>query len=442
MARQFQERVNLCYKEPFYHPIACHICKRLNDGNTILCSCGMVSFCKQHLKEDGGHRIICDVIKKYKKLVQKKRIWGFQDTTFDKWHDYKIKRLYIIQQRMAAADMKMGQYEEEMIIFSRACYVCYKETDLQPCPKCFSVDYCKTHRESNVPHKCEQLRKWLHIEIQARDLHPVPQYRRAFYDFPNNPVVHDMRSFYEAYILPDTKDQWNTIDIVYSDYISDPLTVYYGMRGAKISIIPKKQTVFVLHIIEAKMHIDRETLLSWEILLHTLAKYISLRIVIVGPHLTSELNKMEGQVETCQEICKSLNRRIYFEYYRMPYHKYVKREFYVEPDLVVGFHVKLKFTEMSRFSRFMEILRCQLCPMILTTESKRNARSIVKKIKKENRNVEPVINEINKFKACRPYRQDARNSIYYRNQYLIVYKDLCSASPAPIVSKISSARKK
>lgn len=423
MAHQYQGQSLLYkdlifpYKDLFFHPIVCHTCKRLNNGKTTLCDCGMVSYCcRQHLKMDLDHITICDVIKRYKKLVKDKRLHNYRDSPMTNWRDYQLQRLSIIQKRLSR---KMYRYEKEMVLFSRWCCVCYEEKNLKSCPNCFTVDYCKAHRKKIELHECDKLKEWLHFEIQAIDVHPVPQYCRGFHDFPDRDDVNDMLSFYQTYLLPQRDAPLTILDTVYSDYLSGPLTVFYGMRDAKLLIAPEKDDTYVIHLIGTEFE-NRETLKHWEIFLHIFNTRINLLIILIGFELRSELGDAEGELETCWEKCMPLGHTLRYKHHRMLYQNYVKSNCFIKPDLIVGFQTPIERLNKNLIAPMTD----QFCSIILTAKTKKIGVGLVKKMSELGGTAKPIFHGINNFRAFRPYRTDSKQNVYYRNHYLVVCENL------------------
>ncbi|XP_032665971.1 uncharacterized protein LOC116841750 [Odontomachus brunneus] len=195
---QYQREKVRRYDDLFFHPLICHVCKRLNDGNTFLCGCGVISYCcEEHMTMDReqsddnvGHGEICDVIKQ---LMDKKLMRGFSGGTIYEWDNCKNNYMRLIKNNLLR---ELTRHEKLMISYIRACLICYKETDLKPCKSCFCVDYCEAHCIKD-DHPCDELKAWLYFEIQAISINSVPEWL-TFHDFPDRGVVDDMQSFYKT----------------------------------------------------------------------------------------------------------------------------------------------------------------------------------------------------------------------------------------------------
>ncbi|XP_032668288.1 uncharacterized protein LOC116842746 [Odontomachus brunneus] len=325
--------IDRSYEKRFFHPIVCHVCKWLNNGNTIPCECGMLSYCSgEHLEIDRGrvlgsfgHGEICVVITS---LIAMKEIrnYSLENNRWRQelrregrprrnkpWYKHHMTYLKVVQKNLSR---NLEWHEKQMLLFARSCCICHEETDLSPCTTCFCVDFCAAHRNSKFPHDCEKQQEWLYTEMRSINVNPIPIYR-PLHHFPDK-QVDDIESFYERYMLPAKGVQWNVPDLVYSDYVSGPLTVYYGMRLANLfEDEPSAGDSYVIHIIEAT-EVDIDNVQSWEIFLHFFNKKTKLLIIMVGSEIEEELVKnLSGQLMTCVARCQTLDLTLNVEYHNM-----------------------------------------------------------------------------------------------------------------------------
>lgn len=435
-------KIDRRYENLFFHPIVCHVCKWLNNGNTIPCDCGMISYCSpEHEKMDRdrigqsyGHGEICEVIKRQirKRKIRnysrknRKMLWKLKKEGKPKkrleWHLHYMNYAKVVKKKLSR---DLQPHEKLMLLFARSCCICHEETDLSPCTVCFCVDYCAAHRYSEFPHDCEKLQEWLYTEMRTINVNPVPMYR-PLHHFPRN-QVDDIESFYETYMLPAKNVQWNIPDLVYSDYVSGPLTVYHGMRLASLfEGEPSAKGSYVIHIIETT-EVDVVNLPSWEIFLHFFNKPTKLSIIMVGSELAPELENTYGKLPTCAAKCRDFGHELHFEYHRMLYNEYASCVSYTTPNILVGFHVK--FANGQTWKQFIASLQRPTCPLILTARSKVNGKRYVKRVQSAlsddvKADVKTVINRPNRFKACRLHKDYVNQRVFYRNQHLIVYANL------------------
>lgn len=384
----------------------------------------MISYCSQeHMAMDRersddnvGHGEICNAIKK---LTREGCMRKFSGEKPGEWYIYHKKYVKIVKHELSR---DLRPHEERILMCSRSCLVCHKETELRPCPQCLCVDYCEKHLDRQDEHKCKDQNKWLYTEMRIVKINPAP-YGPIFHDFPDRGNVADMESFYETYMLPARGADWTVRDIVHSDYVSRPLTVYYGIQDAKLLEILKTGSTFVIHIVEAS-NADKVNLPFWEIFLHVFDKPTKLIVITIGSELGPELENKSGTRTICWKKCMRLGHKFHFEYHRMLYHNYVKSKLYTKPDVFVGFHVQLSGGETWR--HFLTSLQTPMCPLILTARSVANAKRLVARIQATlGSHAKPVICRINRFKSYRLHKDYANGRTFYRNQQIVVYKNLC-----------------
>lgn len=422
----------------FFHPYVCQVCKWLSSGYTHLCDCDMVSYCSERHKEmdqagiDGssGHQEIC---KAMKELIDEKKMRRFVKrelkslkypdkyrTLKDQWCEHRLRYLKITREKLSRA---LQPLERQILMFTRSCVICRVETKtLVPCRNCYCAYYCKKDKGKIYSHKCQKLKEWLYTEIQTIDVNPIPKWR-TFHDFPDKGDVDDMELFYDLYMLPTTDSYWEIPDFVYSDYVSGPITVYYNLCDA--GLLEQRYSPpgnYVIHIIETSS-VDVMNLPSWELFLHLLHDRTKLTIVMVGAELAPELENKRGKLQLCLEKCENTGHQLHFEYHRMLYHEYASSEFYTTPDLLVGFHVKLSGGET--WKKLIFSLKTPDFPLILTARSRVNGLRYIKRIQTALcKRAIPSLNRYNPFRGFRPYRDYMNESIYYRNQQVIVYPNL------------------
>lgn len=372
---------------------------------------------REESDSNAGHGEICDVVQR---LTCEKLMRVFSGGTFFDWAKQKK---YYVKLVMDNLSRELQPHEEQMIFYARSCFVCYKETDVKPCQTCFCVDFCEAHRTDNEGHPCEELKAWLYFEMQTIYINPVPDWL-TFHDFPNKGDVNDMHSFYEMYVFPAKDASWTVLDTIYSDYLSWPLTVYYGLQDANLLNISLVQNTYVIHIVEAR-NMDRNNLLSWEIFLHSFEKSMKLVVIMIGLGLAPEFENNCGMLQTCWEKCMLLGHQFYFSCYRMLYHDYLDSELFTTPDVIIGFEVNKRFDSRDSWVRFITSLKNSVCPIILTTKTKTHAVRIINNIKNIlSPDVQPIVGTLNRFKSLRPHRDRMTGRIFYLNEYIIIYMHL------------------
>lgn len=399
----------------FFYPNICHYCKKKDDGNFVPCNkCNMIVYCNlnHRLRHYACHVQICDAMQKLLESHPQFRI-NFE-LNFEKWAETRKEFLRLISLQLQR-DLK--PYEVQMITLTRSCFVCHEQANYI-CMKCYSVNYCCNHIDRRKLHSCEELRLCFQIDFE---LGFYSDSKMKFVNFPDkdNPVVN-MNTFIEQYVCPRQYINGilsrNVLSYFYADYVSGPLTLYYGMRDTDLLDTPP--SCYVIHIIAANF-VDREYLAAWELLLHLLPEIELLKIILTGPGLCTEYKYMKICLERCRKQHKSLN----FETHRMLYHDYANSDKYTRPNLIIGFQTNLNDWEKLQDS--ISKIQNQNCPLLLTAKSKFQADQNVNKIKEVLGSYSNLVyhNE-NMFSSYRPYRDFENGDVSYRNKYLSIYKQL------------------
>lgn len=211
-----------------------------------------------------------------------------------------------------------------------------KKPNLQTCVTCYSSNYCNDHLEAFEEHhdsSCAQLKLSLLLAIVSS---LGVTFTKKFIDFPdmNKPVV-DMHSFSQHHIETQT---FRFTDYMYTDYVSDPLTVYYGMEYVKLLELPPSNT-YIIHIMEAYLD-DRRYLASWELFLHLTEGIKNFIVILIGPEIPRESN----DIEVCNK-CRRHSQTLSFESYHMLYYNYVNSAYYKRPNMIVDFNADINSIE-------------------------------------------------------------------------------------------------
>lgn len=404
----------------FFNPNFCHVCKRRFAGILVLCDrCYMISYCceKHRLHHMPEHVEICESIRKH--LVMKPH----EDERRYSPLEWLILRKEFLRLIKIDLDRELKPYEIQMLMCRKSCLICHQQTELRTCEYCCSANWCKEHvKEFRKRHfsSCKKLNTLINVDIAAaQPFGAIIEMR--FDNIPNDQIYYeDIASFISGYIhsARNTEYQeWIERDFICSDYLSGPLTVYHGMQEANLSCLKKKGSI-IIHVI-ATDDIDTNGAAAWELLLHLMSNNIRMMtIIMIGPELSCH--------STLFNACKScqLDKRIiFYKYHRMLYHCYVKDTVYQAPDIIVGFQAELAYGKT--WTESITALQAQNCPLLLTAASSVNARNDLLKIREVlSTNVTPIVDKLNKFVALRPYIDSRYDCVCYRNQYLMVYKDL------------------
>ncbi|EFN82502.1 hypothetical protein EAI_00207, partial [Harpegnathos saltator] len=347
-----------------FHPNLCHICKKTRGvANLITCNqCFLISYCSEdhknlHLPQ---HRQLCTVIKKFLKNNPQWLTRRFSSVEF---YETKLQLSQIIKY-----DLKRNfhRYEAQMLAFARSCLICHQHTGVYSCKKCLSADYCLEHKEEfEQKHKqtsCDLLILWLNIELSNIQYESKASLPLKFMKLPDNDgPFNDMAKFIEEYVQNE-KGVWYALDYIYTDYVSEPLSIYNGMNRAGLFDILLTESICVIHVIAAGP-IQRNSLSTWEILLHLLPNIQVLIVVLVGTDLQFEF----GIQEICPR-CVCNKKKFIYECCCMIYSDYMGNPIYRKANLIVGFQAELgcDTIECNLWDKCIQTMQSQGCPVLLT----------------------------------------------------------------------------
>lgn len=344
---------------------------------------------------------------------------GLQYLYFDEWIALQKKFVQLIQMSLGR---EIKPYEVQMIMFAKSCFICHQRNIFYTCNVCLSVSYCVDHVNQIYMHHeavCTQLAISLQIDIVFFNQTISEALNIKFSTFPNTmKSFTDMDSFCTHYYHTNRRhDYYGLTDYVVTDCVSDPLTLYDGLRSVKLFSSIKLTDTFIIHVIGAD-YVNKQNFPAWELFLHLLNKKTKLIVVMIGPELQYESNKCE----VCSH-CRVANKRLIFESFSLLYHNYVHHVNYRRPNVIIGFQTELGYGET--WSDSIISIQGQNCPLLLTTISLIKGQENIIMIKTIlGTSVEPIFQNENNFVSCRPYRDFETGHLLYRNMYLIIYKNL------------------
>ncbi|XP_032677180.1 uncharacterized protein LOC116846894 [Odontomachus brunneus] len=398
----------------FFHPNVCHVCKQRIINLTSCWGCTMISYCSEehrmeHLPQ---HEEMCRAIRRMSMI---RNCWDTRGMTKDEWVIHKKQNMQTV---LPILRRKLKPYEEQMFLYAKSCGVCHQQHNLEiTCLECFSVNQCSDHTLIEIEHDCLQLKISLFLDIDDSLQKPSIKISQCFlpkdiYDVNEN---YSMELLVERYRKQNTKEyNWEIDDFIYSDSISNPLTLCYAILYLNLFKLIKENEAIVIHIIAGSLT-DIQSLSAWEIILHILVSGAKLTIIMVE----SELNNADiGAWNTCK-VCQALNKTLHFEIHSILYEHYIKCSFYMSPNVVIGFNAELRKLGAST----IRILQRQNVPLLLTAISASKALDCNDKLNEVlGKCPYPRFIE-NTFRSCRPYR-DPENDIFFPNTYLIFYDNL------------------
>ncbi|EFN86871.1 hypothetical protein EAI_01799 [Harpegnathos saltator] len=186
-----------------------------------------------------------------------------------------------------------------------------------------SANYCEQHAQQfQIEHNthCANLAFCLNLEMRLAgikfdyDFSTFTVHRRYGYD--HNTMESFVTNYCYGAMIPPC---WTRREYFYTDFVSTPLTVYYGIIDAKISIPKLYEDQCFVHVITSS-YLDAEYAAAWELLLHGLLDIKQLTVVLIGLEFKSE--------SSCFDLCYKCNdhkRSLKLEFSPMLYHEYINK---------------------------------------------------------------------------------------------------------------------
>lgn len=410
----------------FFHPSICHVCKLRGNNELIACErCSMIYYCsKEHkLAHQPNHIEICKRIETFLEERPEMRLRRYN--SLNKWFMSKKNFLHLIQ---ASLSRELRSYEVQMLMCPKSCFVCHRQTDLRlHCPFCLSTFFCKKHLKyfNDYRHtiRCKHLILLLNMNLMFMRMPRVLQYNFNLFGFPDRKKYdYNMASFAEHYIIAlfaNGPDEMNLVEIVTylnsCDDISGPLTFFDGMQKSNLLYLLDGDVC--IHIVGANF-MDEKSAQVWEILLHRFRLLKNLTIVMIGPEVYVQSEKLD----ICGK-CKYFKQSFSYECHPVLYHNYLTSTSYKPPTVIVGFQAELN--DEKTWVKSILAFRIQNCPLILTAKSPNKARENITQINKILiTDVKPFLNIENNYKSPMPYTDFETDFVFYRNTILTVYKNL------------------
>ncbi|EFN75377.1 hypothetical protein EAI_06161 [Harpegnathos saltator] len=322
-------------------------------------------------------------------------------------------------------------YESQMLLLAKSCLICHRQHKVRSCDKCYSANYCSDHRRDFLIYhnpSCEKLLISLNYNITL--VNCMSHLSNTFYLFPakTRGTPSSMFDFIRLYshfgdrkwaVRPLTTDLLSLFDYFDATYVTDPLTVYYGMQNVNLVHLLLSKPICVVDVI-SPIGENIEILLSWELFLHLLNDKVR-RLHITFRSTEKTVETMESyRVNICSK-CKSRKRVLTFRIYPMLYENYVFNTKYKRPRVIVGFHLRLSYLTED----CLTALQHQNCPLIFTTPSLITAKQLVTRINDVlGTDVRPLLIIKNNFDGLLSYMNFGIDSVCRRNNYLVIFKNL------------------
>ncbi|EFN80341.1 hypothetical protein EAI_07061 [Harpegnathos saltator] len=406
----------------FFNPNICHVCKKTPEKLKTECntcrSCNMILYCSSdHESMDKGNHVdICGILTTLSQ--SNPQLWHTCNISQKNWIESRKELLYLVKEALRR-DMK--PYEIEMIKFVKSCFICHVQCNLQTCTVCYCMNYCSYHAKALENHQssnCTKLKSYLEIDREIL-LKFYPIHRKEFMNISADIIstvnIVDIQQFLKEFAFCDTQYSF----YAYSDYLSGPLTLYYGMKSKNLDLDIKGMK-YVVHIIAATI-LDARYVLAWEIMLHILSKTLKhLKIILVGPE-TQDAYKI---VEICHK-CILWESTFKFQSYHLLLRNYVNTILTLyPPDVIIAFEADIRAWD-SR-TEIISKLNGQSCPFIVTGASyskcERNIQTLREALGAGS--LAGLTPDKNKFSSLKAYRNFEGNDIFYRNKFLFIIRNL------------------
>ncbi|XP_071556507.1 uncharacterized protein [Temnothorax nylanderi] len=426
MESEARNQINNDYNK-FFFATVCHVCKRFGDGVSLKrCgNCKMISYCgqehqKQHWKQ---HKPLCKAIR------DALRDYNMDDRgeTTEEWADKKLNFMRLVSSRLGRP---LSLDETEMFYFPRECLVCHERNaqSLKDCQKCVA-SFCQNHKDGTLHRNlCAPLELWLRTHLSSVGeessspcLHSYLQHVSYTGTFQN------MKDFIKAFgnIQTDSEMLYNVLAAEQSEHLTCPLTLFHAMQ--LLNYVPKSKNL-VIHSLGANC-VEEISLKDWDILPRLIGTMVSVVVIFIGPELTRKLNPSH----VCDNCRSREEKCLTFEFHDVLYENYVRSPSFVKPDLVVGFNLGIHQCKLpgrsskETWAPSIQMLAKQNCPFILTFVTLQNLEKGTNKINTIlDKEIDYLYSGKNPFASLYPIRYIAPEYVLYMNQYVIIYKSLCS----------------
>lgn len=415
----------------FFQPNLCHVCKSRGNGNLISCTdCNTISYCnedhrKKHYEESHGK--ICKIIDRI--LVTTPHSFGETNCEMKEWIEYRERLLKKISLKIKQdLNRSIEEYEKQMVLWSKMCVFCYERKNLQSCQRCLSVHFCPLHREEFLEKHsyddCTNYVTILNFEIARISRNCDVRYDELFSHpillTPKDDEPCNIKTVLSKNLLTlESNNYLKFEDYILSDYISRPLTIYFGLeRTNLLSKVLAIKRQFIIHIIDVDS-VDRNSMRAWEILFHLSYKLHEIVIVCTGPGLAD----FSEEIIICN-LCKLGRKKLTFICRPKLYDDYMQSIYnYKEPDIIIA--LGENSFEWQPYSNTVNAIKSRICPLFLSCSDTRKSEDIRYKIKHEIGNGEKALSIYkNPFASLLLYKDKYTNIVSFRNRYVVIFSNL------------------
>lgn len=208
-------------------------------------------------------------------------------------------------------------------------------------------------------------------------------------------------------------------EILVSDFLTKPLTLLWSLQKLNCKI----KSSMIVHVI-GTTNSDISAQEYWKIILYFLHNLKSLTIVFIGPELSDLPSAPETGLEFPNPLL--LGKKLRVESQALKYEEYFKSEFFLQPDVIVGYNLHIHESKfgISDYSWEETVLTLKKidAPFILTAGSEERARKDHKSFCKHlGKLIDYVCCERNPFSGLIPERDFETERLMYSNQFVIIH---------------------
>ncbi|XP_025163848.1 uncharacterized protein LOC112590711 [Harpegnathos saltator] len=403
----------------FFNPNICHYCKDYpgehGEENNICLSCNMIIYCSRdhELMNKENHQEICGILKML--LHNHPEFWETHNFKQEEWINSRKNLLNLVKRNL---QRNMLPYEIQMIMFAKSCFVCHEQRNLQTCTRCYSLNYCSNHEELLIHHHITNCTKLMSCYEIDRYIYFISLFRCRYRFSEINATHIAKRKFGNMQQFLDKHAHTNYQDLqqFYSDYLSGPLTLYYGIMDQNLYI---ENSHCVVHMIVANV-LDAHYVLLWEIMLHLCSSTMRhLKVILIGSKIQTEGRR---NVVVCSE-CNKRKSQFEFESYRMIFRDYVNSILLSHlPNVIIAFEADISKWDLQ--TDIILKLKRQTCPFIVTTASRSKCERNIRILREVLRLQVDLTPTENKFSSLKAYRNFVDDDVLYRNKFLFVIRNL------------------
>ncbi|RVE54685.1 hypothetical protein evm_000806 [Chilo suppressalis] len=401
----------------------CHVCKKDLKQSRVACSyCSLVFYCSgKHKDEDWPqHQALCFAVSTIGHLKDQKHIYA--DAKNVTGQNYRLLRMQMIVSCEKVLKRRLLPWEQEALLYPRICaeVSCreWRQSKLVDCDGCNQISYCSAqpdHLPKSHQRWCKSYSLYQklvsHQQTKGRLEPKLPS--KVLMDFQMPEKINEvLASMYEEKI--------DMSDIQYAaltQMATAPLTAAYcyqiATRTYQLTNGLHKKSTCTIHVVDAELQFEADSLNKWEIFFLHLVPVDELRVVMVSTNLNPGDLPLEllSKIKLC-ETCRVHKRRLVFSFHdKQSYYEYWAGEDFVMPNIVCAFNANIdrSSTYNVKPDPWPKTINCilkQRVPFLITAHTVNELNKDLARIQEYAEQKFKVIIEprINSFASVRPDR--------------------------------------